>query len=172
MLQALEQDGKLIPGLSIDDVGKLPRSTKGYELYSWLEDDQWNFTLITSTNRNKVLEGITSGDDFISEAGWINILLRVSRRSKLFWPSCLRTSLSSGRMGYVSKRDSEFRYTVPPKRLSNAVKGFAAQCGLELSVAICLVLPNRFYNTCWLDNSTVRIGEIYFIIYLCRCEML
>jgi len=33
----------------------LPSSMKGYELYSWQEEGQWHFTLVTGTNRNKTL---------------------------------------------------------------------------------------------------------------------
>lgn len=33
-------------------------SMKGYELYSWPEDDQWNFALLVGTNREKTLEEI------------------------------------------------------------------------------------------------------------------
>ena len=44
---------------------------KGYELYSWSEDSQWHFTIITGTNRNKTLEEITSQGDYISESGWV-----------------------------------------------------------------------------------------------------
>ena len=46
---------------------------KGYELYSWQVDNQWHFTLITGTNRNKTLDEIISGEDFISEAGWVSV---------------------------------------------------------------------------------------------------
>lgn len=73
ILQSLEQSGKLINRLSITSIDKLPRSMKGYELYSWLQDSQWHFTLITGTNRTKTMEEITSAEDYISEAGWVNV---------------------------------------------------------------------------------------------------
>jgi hypothetical protein len=73
ILQSLEQSGKLVKKLSITSVEKLPRSFKGYELYSWLEDGQWHFTLISGTNRTKTIEEITSKEDFISETGWVKI---------------------------------------------------------------------------------------------------
>jgi hypothetical protein len=71
IFEALEQAGKLIDKLTISEVDELPHSMKGYELYSWSEDGQWHFTLITGTNRNKTLEEITSEVDIISETGWI-----------------------------------------------------------------------------------------------------
>jgi len=47
VMKSLEQSGKLITRLSIETVDQLPHSMKGYELYSWLEDGRWHFTLIT-----------------------------------------------------------------------------------------------------------------------------
>ena len=37
-------------------------SMKGFELYSWQEDNQWKFSLLTGTNREKTLDEITSTD--------------------------------------------------------------------------------------------------------------
>jgi len=73
VLQTFEEAGKLITGLSIEEIDELPDSMKGYELYSWHQDGEWHFTLITGTNRNKSLEEVTSGDDMVSEAGWVRI---------------------------------------------------------------------------------------------------
>ena len=36
----------------------LPHSLKGYELYSWQNGSDWNFTLITGTNRAKAFDEI------------------------------------------------------------------------------------------------------------------
>ena len=73
IMKSLDQAGKLIDKLSITKIDKLPHSMKGYELYSWEEDNQWHFTLITGTNRTKTMEEITSREDFISETGWVKI---------------------------------------------------------------------------------------------------
>jgi len=72
VIESLEQAGKLINGL-LAVVDELPHSMKGYELYSWLEDGQWHFTLITGTNRNKTVEEIGSREDVISETGWVRV---------------------------------------------------------------------------------------------------
>ena len=37
-------------------------SMKGYELYSWKEDEQWCFSILIGTNREKTLEEIQSLD--------------------------------------------------------------------------------------------------------------
>jgi hypothetical protein len=36
----------------------LPESMKGYELYSWREGNEWNFSLLVGTNREKTLDEI------------------------------------------------------------------------------------------------------------------
>jgi hypothetical protein len=40
-------------------------SMKGYELYSWQEDDQWNFALLVGTNREKTLEEIKAEETIL-----------------------------------------------------------------------------------------------------------
>jgi hypothetical protein len=37
-----------------------PESMKGYELYSWQEGDQWRFSLLAGTNREKTIDEIKS----------------------------------------------------------------------------------------------------------------
>jgi hypothetical protein len=55
----------------------LPPSTKGYELYSWYEEDgAWYFTLITGSNRLKTLEEIRARTNVVGPDGWASILVR------------------------------------------------------------------------------------------------
>ncbi len=44
------------------DATPLPESIKGYELYSWQEGNQWEFSLLVGTNREKTLDEIKSVD--------------------------------------------------------------------------------------------------------------
>jgi hypothetical protein len=39
-------------------VTPFPESMKGYELYSWRDGNQWNFSLLVGTNREKTLDEI------------------------------------------------------------------------------------------------------------------
>ena len=41
---------------------QLPESMKGYELYSWQDGNQWKFSLLVGTNREKTLDEIKSTD--------------------------------------------------------------------------------------------------------------
>ena len=72
-IKSFEAAGKLITSLTVATVSQLPKSAKGYELYSWMEKGQWHFTLISGTNRNKNLAEILTEEDFISEVGWVKI---------------------------------------------------------------------------------------------------
>lgn len=44
----------------------LGTSMKGYELYSWQEGNQWKFSLLVGTNREKSIEEIKSADVVLS----------------------------------------------------------------------------------------------------------
>ena len=46
---------------------------KGYELYSWQNGADWNFTLITGTNRSKSFDEIIAQGNTISADGFIKI---------------------------------------------------------------------------------------------------
>ena len=56
-----------------EETPPLPHSMKGYELYSWEENGQWHFTLTTGTNRLKSVGEITSGENVVTEDGWVKI---------------------------------------------------------------------------------------------------
>ena len=43
-----------------------PESMKGYELYSWQDGNQWRFSILIGTNREKTLEEIKSADVLLS----------------------------------------------------------------------------------------------------------
>ena len=129
LLKSLAQSGKLINKLSIDNIEKLSQSMKGYELYSWMADNQWHFTLITGTNRNKTVEEIISADNFISEAGWIKIqvvgidalktvLSKVPKDAYITWLSGPRGADPEG-----------VNFSLPPSVVIDQVKALAAQFG-------------------------------------------
>jgi hypothetical protein len=136
IIRSLEQAGKLITGLSIMEVNALPRSLKGYELYSWLGGDQWHFTLITGTNRNKTLEEIISKEDFISESGWVRIhvtgvdalktvLSKLHQGEEIIW-------LAKPRLEKMQQGDINFM--PPPAIIIDSIKEYAGQYSLNLYV--------------------------------------
>jgi hypothetical protein len=136
VLHSLEQSGKLINKLSITSIEKLSRSFKGYELYSWEEDGQWHFTLITGTDRTKTMEEITSKEDFISETGWVKIqvvgadaiedvLSRLPQGESIFWCDELH-------IGQTTEIDLQ----LPPEQTTDAIEEYAKQCGLDFVVTV------------------------------------
>lgn len=136
VIESLEQAGKLINKLSITSIEKLPRSFKGYELYSWEEKGQWHFTLITGTNRIKTIEEITYKGDFISETGWVKIqvvgadaikyvLSRLLEGESVFWCDELH-------IGQSTETDLQ----LPPEQIADAIEEFAKQCGLNFVVTV------------------------------------
>ena len=109
---------------------------KGYELYSWSEDSQWHFTLITGTNRNKTLEEIISNEDFISEAGWVQIhvvgidaiktvLNKLPQDESLFWLAGMRSEQTA---------QAGVNITHPPGRTIDTIKEHSEGCGLDFMV--------------------------------------
>jgi len=136
IMTSLEQAGKLINKLSIAEIDKLPRSFKGYELYSWSEDSQWHFTLITGTNRNKALEEIISSEDIISETGWVRIhvagvdaikavLSKLHQGEDVFWFAEWRSEQTP---------PANINFMLPPEPVIDSIKEHAGQCGLNLTV--------------------------------------
>ena len=86
------------PTNQLDKGDELPSSMKGYELYSWLdeEDESWQYTLITGTNRLKTVEEISSLQNELAESEWVKItvtgteqlealLMRLPPGSNLSW---------------------------------------------------------------------------------------
>jgi len=135
VIESLEQAGKLtnVPLAAVDE---LPHCMKGYELYSWEEEGQWHFTLITGTNRIKTIEEITSKGDFISETGWVKIqvvgadaikdvLSRLLEGESVFWCDELH-------IGQSTETDLQ----LPPEQIASAIEEYAKQCGLDFVVTV------------------------------------
>ncbi|MCX6008405.1 MAG: hypothetical protein NTZ34_14285 [Chloroflexi bacterium] len=136
VMESLEQAGKLTDLPSATTVDKLPHSMKGYELYSWSEDNQWHFTLITGTNRDKTLEEIIPKANIVSPIGWVQIhvagvdaiktvLGRLPQKEEIFWLAGLR--LEQTPPGNVN-------IMLPAASIINTIKEYAGRCGLKLQV--------------------------------------
>ncbi|MPM69531.1 hypothetical protein SDC9_116476 [bioreactor metagenome] len=52
---------------------QLPPSMKGYELYSWQVDEEWNFTLVTGTNRTKTFDEIIAPENSVDPEGYVKL---------------------------------------------------------------------------------------------------
>jgi len=136
VMESLEQAGKLTNMPSATTVDKLPHSMKGYELYSWSEDGQWHFTLITGTNRNKTRDEIISDANIISEDGWVQIhvvgvdaiktvLSKLPQNEEIFWLARLRSEQT---------QQGSVNITLPAGLTIDTIKEHAGRCGLDFLV--------------------------------------
>jgi hypothetical protein len=67
-------------------VEDLPRSMKGYELYSWQEGGEWHFALLTGTNRIKEVEEVMSSETRVRGLGKLRETLgRLREGEQVFW---------------------------------------------------------------------------------------
>ena len=114
----------------------LPRSFKGYELYSWKSGRTWYFTLITGTNRLKTLDEITAPDNV--EGDWVKItaagvselkelLGRLPSGTQIFWHTARR--LGSDALGLEPKLRR------PPGRVVREVRAICKERGLDLQMS-------------------------------------
>jgi hypothetical protein len=129
VMDSLQQAEKLIHS----PVNPLPHAFKGYELYSWQQDDQWNFTLITGTNRNKTIQEIITGNNTVSEDGWVNIhivgldalkgvILTIPENENVIW------------LSVPSAAEFSIRFAFPPASAVTEIKTLAAQRGINLNI--------------------------------------
>ena len=138
VMKSLEQAGKLINKLSITSLDKLPHSLKGYELYSWKEDNQWHFTFITGTNRTKTMEEITSKEDFISETGWVKIQVVGADAIKDVLCQLPQSELVSWcdelHIGQLTETHIDLQ--LPTEQIVDAIKEHAQWCDLDFVVTV------------------------------------
>jgi hypothetical protein len=119
----------------IDGGEEIPASPKGYELYSWFDDDGWHFTLITGTNRIKSTEEIISSGDVIDEGGWVKIttddlqalmmvLEGLPGGEQIFW--------LDGKLMEASGENNAFSF--PAEEIIQQVRQHSDKLGLKLHI--------------------------------------
>ena len=131
IIDSFSQTGKLITPPD----PPLPQSMKGYELYSWLQNDQWNYTLITGTNRDKTTQEIVTAGYTVNTDGWVNIHvvgLNALEQVISLWPAGEYVTWLSG----PRSDDPQFAVTfaLPPADDVTAIKTYADQNSLNLTV--------------------------------------
>jgi hypothetical protein len=130
-MAALERADKLF--VPPPEESPLPRSMKGYELYSWQDGGEWRFALMTGTNRNKTAEEVLSPESSVSSDGWVHLnvvgldaikaaLSRVPEGEHVSWLAGPRGAQSGAPFG------------LPPESMVDAIEAHAGQCGLNFYV--------------------------------------
>jgi hypothetical protein len=112
-----------------------PSSLKGYELYSWQENGDWYFTLVTGTNRTKTSAEITSEEDILEDDGWLKITVmgvpelvkvldRLPSSEQIFW-------LDGKRLAEVGETS---KFVFPPGEVVDQVRQYSEGKGINLEV--------------------------------------
>lgn len=116
----------------------LPRSMKGYELYSWPTGEGWAFTLITGTNRNKTYEEVTTGEAQVERGGWVKltvegvealkaVLARLPEDTPVFWVGAASPIMGEQAAGH--------ELALPDAATLDEVEKHCRELGLDLHVA-------------------------------------
>ena len=110
---------------------------KGYEFYSWQEEGQWIFKLMTGTNRQKSIEEIMSNSETIQEDTWVNIKIKGVAELKI-----VLENLPEGEslvwmagIGIEPSTDLAIPITYPPDAMIEEIRDFCEQIGVDLVVS-------------------------------------
>lgn len=128
---AASQSGQ-VPGTQ-----PLPHSAKGYELYSWqTQGSDWQYTLVTGTNRQKTVQEITAEEDTLGEDGWVkltgtgvdallDLLARLPAGEQIFWHGAGASAPEGAEAGH---------FRLPEEAITAAVEARCRELDLELTV--------------------------------------
>lgn len=128
-----------LPTLNLDKFpDPLPEAVKGYELVSWQSGSDWNFTLITGTNRSKSFDELMSPDSEVTADGFVKItvsgidkikqvLAMLPAQTEVFWTGM---DLS----GSVPEGTLYFSY--PDKIIKDELINFSAKQDVKLNVLV------------------------------------
>jgi hypothetical protein len=114
----------------------LPQSVKGYELYSRQVNGRWHFTLVTGTDRLKDYEEITTGEDVMSEDGWVRLsadgvdgikalLGRLPPGASVLWSGPERQERVGGPVENLQ---------LPPQAIIAEIQSHSQKLGIELVI--------------------------------------
>jgi hypothetical protein len=113
----------------------LPRSMKGYDLYSWQTGEVWNFTLITGTNRTKSFEEIITPVNSVSADGFVDVSVTgVEALKELFKRLPPGEAILWGGMDLSGQVAAGTVYlTFPPQSMLDEMKAYCTSLGLSLT---------------------------------------
>ena len=110
---------------------------KGYEIYSWQDEGQWVFKLITGTNRQKTIDEILSTSETTQEDAWVNIKINgvddlkiilgsFPKDESLFWMA---------ENGIETAADQSIFLEYPPDFMVEDIRRFCEQIGVYLTLS-------------------------------------
>ena len=109
---------------------------KGYELVSWQTNNDWNFTLITGTDRSKTFEELLAPDSRVSEDGFVKITVSgVSQIKKVFDRLPANTQVFWSGMDLSGQvPEGTVYFTYPSEKVMNDLMNYCARIHINLVV--------------------------------------
>lgn len=116
---------------------KLPHFEMGYELYTWNLNNEWNFTLITGSERKQNYARIMAKEDIIVDKGWIkvrviglnaikNILSRLPQGEGIVWITEKKSVFS------LFDKRSRYNFELPAQDVVDDIKAHCDKLKLQL----------------------------------------
>ena len=105
----------------------LPHSMKGWELYSWLNENKWEYSILTGTNRLKSYNEVISGDLVADSLDSLKLILnRLQEGEAITW---------LGRVWLERCWQKDYyNLSLPPEEILNEVKQYCNYHNLILEV--------------------------------------
>ena len=124
-----------LPTLDLEQLpDPLPESMKGYELMSWQVGEEWNFTLVTGTNREKTFEELMLPDSEVREDGYVKITVSgVDQIKKVLGLLSANTQVLWGGMDLSGQvPDGTVYFSYPPQAVMDEIADFCAKNQIDL----------------------------------------
>lgn len=102
-------------------------SMKGWEMYSWQKDLDWNYSVLAGTNRLKTLDEVTNNKIIVKGKDALKKLLgKMPEKEEIFW-------VGKGWAG-ISWTNSSLNLALPDIQTVNEIKDFCIQKKLVLNI--------------------------------------
>ena len=102
------------------------QSEKGWELYSWYDGKDWNYSILAGTNRFKTLYEVKGNKvRVIGEEKLMAVLKKLPKSDTLTW---------IGPMWMAAWQTSYGNLDLPPQEIIDKIKQFCTKIGLNLQI--------------------------------------
>ena len=123
------------PPTTLPPTDKLPRSMKGYELYSWQVGTEWYFSLSTATNRLKTYDEITAGETTL-DPQWTRLVVHGTHNLEATLeqipPGTLVVWMGPKTLKRFGSKPRDL--VLPPSRTVRAIEAYCQELDIRLQV--------------------------------------
>ena len=122
-----DQELKPIQGLNLNTLS-FEHSMKGWELYSWPNGKEWEYSILLGTNRLKTYEEVISNKIVVCGKDSLKMLLdKFPAKEYIFW-------IGQGWLGNIW-HESHGSLCLPDSVTVNEIKEYCKKKGLELMIS-------------------------------------